>query len=231
MTIPEVTKTMILDTYSVACDIENQLGAYLRRPLPGIYLPGQTNPVMIPGNLYYTRCLRSGRETLVTALEQAVSDIFDINHQLVVSNAQLDALKNQTAQPTVALEVVRDVVESVIIDLSQWLVERNRHAKQDFLLKHLKCEMLHPNNEMILVWVLRQIELLTTDIRRRVADFIDQDDWVMHFQKSMGRDTFVEKTIDFRIYDWHRKMEEGTWQHKTDDGLWQRKVEAGLWHL
>jgi hypothetical protein len=213
MTIPEVTKTMILDTYSVACDIENQLGACLRRPLPGIYLPGQTNPVMVPGNLYYTRCSRSGHETPVTDLRQATSDIFDINHRLVISNAQLARLKNQTTQPVVALELVRDVVESIIIDLSQWLADRNQLASQDVVLKHVSHELLHPNNEMTLIWALRQIELMTTDIRRQVVGFIDQDVWVMHFQKSMGRDTFVEKTIDYRVYDW------------------QRKVEAGLWHL
>lgn len=52
----------------------------------------------------------------------------------------------------------------------------------------------------------------TVDLRTEVQQFIGADKWVMHFHYLRGLDIVVEKTVDFRIFDWERRMASGEWK-------------------
>ncbi len=63
------------------------------------------------------------------------------------------------------------------------------------------------NQEQLLV---RATDLLL-DMRTGLTRFLGDDHWVLHYYSRQGMDFLVEKTVDFRIYDWERRMRSGEW--------------------
>jgi hypothetical protein len=45
---------------------------------------------------------------------------------------------------------------------------------------------------------------MVSPIRGQVRDFAGSNRWVIHFLRCDGLSMMVEKSIDFRIADWHR---------------------------
>ena len=60
--------------------------------------------------------------------------------------------------------------------------------------------------------VLGRASDLLLDMRSDLQRFLGNDHWVMHFHHRCGNDYAVEKTIDFRIFDWERRMKDGEWK-------------------
>lgn len=59
---------------------------------------------------------------------------------------------------------------------------------------------LEPNHE------LRQnLSIHLMDLRSRIAKFLGDDNWIMHFVEEVGNDFVIRKTIDYRIWSWERE--------------------------
>lgn len=57
----------------------------------------------------------------------------------------------------------------------------------------------------------RAVDLLL-EVRTEIVKFVGDDHWVIHYYSRQGLwDYAVEKTVDFRIYDWERRMQSGEW--------------------
>lgn len=60
--------------------------------------------------------------------------------------------------------------------------------------------------------ILTRASGLLMNTRQAVSDFLGDDHWVIHFYGRLDAQSYiVEKTIDYRIADWERRMKTGEW--------------------
>lgn len=52
--------------------------------------------------------------------------------------------------------------------------------------------------------ILNRVEDHVLGLRNDVVEFLGEDRWIMHFQKMKHGDLEIEKTIDYRILQWHQ---------------------------
>lgn len=205
----QVTKQLFLDAAPVAEAIEAQLGAYLLPPEQGIYLPTSGQPVMRPHNFYYqlkrTSANAAPQKVAVTAIEEIASDVYDAEDVVVVPAKLAKYVKLEPALPARGLAVLSTAVDWTLTGAAAWS-KRDSAPLTAFLADHLKDE--HRKDDV----VLQRLSDLTLDLRYDTRQFVGQDLWVIHIHSQRGRDIVVEKTVDFRIFDWERRMASGEWK-------------------
>lgn len=227
----QVTKKLILDAAATAEVIEAQFGAYLLPPEPGVYLPGSSSPAMQAHEFYY-QLRRSSRTSPpemvpVKGVEDIKGAVFDRDGRIVVPAALAKDVSLQPSLPVRGMAVVYSAVDQTLRECAAWS-RRSVGSVGAFLADHLKEEFRQclPDSEEDQLILLRkgipaerlsvlqrntaireQMTDLLGEVRYDVRQFVGQDKWVMHFHYASGRDIEVEKTVDFRIYQW--EMEHG----------------------
>jgi hypothetical protein len=184
----QVTRTMLIDPVPTADSIETLYGEYL---VPMSHSVSAMEPQhMVPGSWYdqYGRLIVREQANLqpVTPPKQQVRR--QPNHPL----------------PVRGIAIVNSLVDWVLSDCSIW--------KQS----HTSC--IDSFAEFVLPEYRGNIDFLEliaghlVDVRTEVREFVGPDRWIMHFHTLRGRDIIVEKTIDFRIFDWERRKQAGEWK-------------------
>lgn len=81
----------------------------------------------------------------------------------------------------------------------------------DYFAPHIRAQFLDMDNSNQIafvdpLWLAIQPALLEAKI------FMGSDPWVMYLVSQENTDVKIERTIDFRIYDWSRRMASGEWK-------------------
>jgi len=202
----EVTAELIVPAYMYAEGIEAQLGLYLPPPARGAYTALSSEPVLKPDHWYYQRVSVNGKiqEINVSSLEEVKGDVYDIDAVLVVPRKLAKTLSWEPSFPSRGMKIVSAAVDWTISEGSRW-AKRPRISLHSVLQEHLREE--YQQDELALC----RLSELVFDVCDQVRQFIGKDHWVMHFHKQRGRDIVVEKTVDWRIVDWERRMASGEW--------------------
>jgi hypothetical protein len=203
----QVTKELIFDAAQVGDLLEAQFGMYLLPPPEGLYLPHQTQPV-VRARQYYYQLSRSKDSTVaaevpIKSLEDIHEDLYDQDHTVVVPKRLSKYLSVAPTLPVRGILLVADMVDWTIQNSAAW-TKRKCPLVGTVIEQHLKEEYRTPE-------VIERVDNLLADIRTDVRQFIGRDTWVMFFHKLRRRDIIVERTVDFRIYDWERRMNSGEW--------------------
>lgn len=200
-----LTSRLILCAISYAYLIENQFGPYLV-PLPqGVYKDGETNPCINPTRLYYSSVqpVANGPRHLapITDFQSVREAVVDESGSLVIPAFMMqDQAKYLSPVPTIparGLMLIELLISKHIENICQHTKYGHYNRKIDSQILD-ECHAIHYDGLLE-----RCIESLTT----QVSDFIGRDDWHIYFTRRIGHDIMVEKTIDYRIYDWNRIQE------------------------
>lgn len=227
----QVTKQLLLDAKPVAEEIEARFGLYLLPPDCGLYLPTSLQPVMRAHEQYYQLMPVEGNLPTVEKIHVQADikgAVYNLDAERVVPAGQVKRLSAQPQLPVRGLQVVFAAVDHTLRQHAAWAKKPVGHCGA-FLAEYLK-EDYHqclPEDEADLEFLRRkgyplqrlqrnselreQLTDALVEIREQVRQFIGQDRWVMHFHYAQGLDIVVDKTIDFRIFDWERRMASGGW--------------------
>lgn len=86
---------------------------------------------------------------------------------------------------------------------------------EDFLAPDWKANFYDTMSSSEQIEFCDEIWLAIQPTLNVVREFMGPDKWLMHFVRLGGTDLVVEKTVDYRIYDWTHRVKSGEW--KTED--------------
>lgn len=187
----QVTRSMLIDALPIAEGIEHECGQYFHPA----HVPVATTPQMVPGQWYdeYGRLFqRVGGPAAVPTV---------VNRPPARTGQRAPSV-----HPARGIAICVGLVDSVLQSTCAW----GKNAKRD--LRDVVHQYVLPQYQTY-DELFDRISDLTLDMRQEVRYFVADDAWIMHFHMLRdGRDIVVEKTIDYRIFDWQRRMAAGEWK-------------------
>jgi hypothetical protein len=193
--------------------IETSFAACLRpHGNHGVFLPGRARPVLEINKQYFQHDLHGKLvSVVVNNIADVKGDFYNIDAELLLSTQRINVahLSLESSLPLLGMKIIEAYAKMVVSETSTWA--RERITTEEILLEFLKPEMAAPNNSELLEKMCDTLDTILRELKTDIRQFIGADDWVMHFVKMRGSDLYVEKTIDFRIYDWTRRTKGGEW--------------------
>lgn len=235
MTQLKVTGHLRIPAVDIAVEIEERVGHILKPQPEGLFIFGQIEPAMEVGKVYYRkefqRVVGHWNEDMQRVIEikvgiddPIISDVYNQDGVVVIRAAQKKLLSRKAPLPTRGLEVITVIVDYLV---SNHFVQ----GKSQFsTMEEAIASVIHPEARMQylrssdhivatgnraqyfnVTVPLGMIQEICDDIIQRITAFLGEDKWVMCFHRSEGEHISIEKTIDFRIYDWMRRTNSGEW--------------------
>lgn len=201
---------LILNIMPYASIIEQTYAEHLMPPEPGIYKFGELKPAIYNNKNYYTQQKQGDRVVRVPVtdfnlIEDTVVDDMDrIVVPAYMMRNKRKYLFNEPAIPARGAEIIRLLIENYFARISPWARAGNYTQKM--------CAFFKPDQSDIVEELF--LERLCESLLCQIQDFVGQDIWNIYFVKFMSLDICVEKSIDYRIYDWTMKK-----QQQLEDGL------------
>lgn len=174
---------------------------------PGIYVHGRLMPVITPNQTLFT--LSDGKQITYEDLPNINDDICDfegkvlIKREIMLNKGRL--LSYGGFYPIGALQLLKAAVNRYLQTFARFAVPfSNEHSA----VRYLKPEYQHLLAEGF-------FDTYINGIITEIHEFVIQDLWRMYFTKVKGDDLYIEKTVDYRIYDWTRMQYEQL--HSNDE--------------
>lgn len=198
------------DPMPTATMVEMVVGDYLRAPDAGIYFKGSTEPVMFATREYFQQAMvngvRMGEATPVKNLEDLNRHmpVFGSDGVVVATPNQIPFLDYEPVLPVSGLRVVRKAIEDVVDGYGS--APANKIARPDPI--QLYADLLSPlvlqEKQEVAELVIDQITGIVSGIRSQVRNFCGDNRWIMHFLREKYGAFVVQKSIDWRIVEYHR---------------------------
>jgi hypothetical protein len=202
MNLP-IIQTLRLDPFPIASMIEAVVGDYLVKPAPGIYAKGKFEPVMNQSGVYYQQG-RNERGEIGNMLVRSIDDIQrgievrDLDGNVVVTPTQIPMLSYSPTLPTRGMAVIERLLSRTLSIYGDQRKQAVRTGDVSQIMDLIKPEHWQDDD------VVNQILGIVSPLRGQVRDFAGPNRWVIHFLRRDRFSLMVEKSIDFRIADWHR---------------------------
>ena len=230
--------TMVIDIFALGAHVEMITAAYLTPYPAGLYLRDQAQPVMLVGETYYQINGKNGeRHSFVLTdantapqLHPVNGEVYDSRDKPVVSQFMVSQLSPFPNIPVKGMEIVKGYIKKIINTQGHWPHGQIIEDTEDLLQADFLPEWLHNPEDaylqepvakqkaivkrLVLDKLVDSIEAALYEMRNQLIEFIGKDKWVMHFvkfSKACRHDVLVEKTINYKVYDWDRRMASGIW--------------------
>ncbi len=205
---------LILDTSEVAQAIAEKFGEFLQKPDPGFYCHNSLLPSVVPGKTYLTeRSSRPVRFENITSVDQ----LKGIKEALVHEGSGEIVIPEyfmQNARRMITTEPVRPVRAYSLIEatVKQHISEFTKHRMNfinDIFIHNRVFNNLTEAGRFLFDDSV--IEDMCEPILTTVSNFLGSDNWNIYFVNRKGLDLYVEKSVDFRIFDWERRNNNDDW--------------------
>lgn len=235
----KIEKLLILDLYNRATQIQEMIAPYLDpeiyegleyartgEPLVGIsVIDAVVERVLVRHASVRRRFMeRQGRTTIDELSSEYLAWRDDINKTNVAGwDNAIGALVRPEVRGGVAIIDVRgyspikiqrwDQQPGICKELRErYGIDPSRHTVSLIGLTDKKEAAFSTYKPEFLELVERIIELLTPQLVE-IAKFMDDQYWVMFSRQWKGSDLYVEQGVDYRVYDWQRRMSTGQWEY------------------
>ena len=202
------TSSLLLPVLNIANAIEACHGQYLLHPQEGYYLPHSLEP--IPSELYIVNKTKTALIPYTGDIRKLTCSIYDKYSNVVASDSimkeQEKYLFSTPKLPVQGLKMVKALVENRIECFLPWVQYQTSRRYIYNLLKSSDVDIFENGS----------LDRLMESIYQMLDDFIKRDIWFIYFIKYIGLDLIVEKTIDFRVKEWHEKIESGLYIERKD---------------
>jgi hypothetical protein len=103
-----------------------------------------------------------------------------------------------------------DIVEKIIDDFLYGLCPHTKTTMNSYPLdKLLKPNLPEEKRERL----INNLESMLVTVIDEISQFVGSDTWHFYFTKRKGSSIIINKTVDFRIFDWYRIK----WAHEEPD--------------
>lgn len=215
-----VEKTLILDGFTAATQIEEILRPWLKAAPYGFYLETQIKPIARPGQLCYRgNSALPGRYDpapfQIRHLDDFQGLLYDEDGNLIFNEARhKNTLHDYPTMPVVGFEMLHDALNHFLQLHSGWVtgLKDARGYEKVWVEKYLVNYDKEFHDQTPDFTPLERAYDTTIQLREQIKDFIGNQTWVMYFVKQKDIDIVIEKTIDYRIWDWTRRTASGEWE-------------------
>ena len=198
------TQVLFLSIIQSAYFIKDTYGDRLIEPVQGIYTPNSLDPVITPNGHFYTRD-EYQRLQEIKDIDEVTTDVINIDGVTVIpaymmQNKERYLFPTPTI-PATEIQLIKCLISRKIGQINPW-VKRGMDDRR--VLQFIK-----PGHEDI--FINDQLDQSLGVLYDQVTHFIGQDEWYIYFVKLRGVDLVIEKTIDYRVWDWTIRTESGQW--------------------
>ena len=202
------TSSLLLSVLNIANIIEACYGQYLIHPQEGYYLPHSLEP--IPTELYIVNKTKTALIPYTGDIRKLTCSIYDKYSNIIANDSimkeQEKYLFSTPKLPVQGLKMVKALVENRVECFLPWVKYQTSQRYIYNLLKSSDVDIFENGS----------LDRLMESIYQMLDDFIKRDIWFIYFIKYIGLDLIVEKTIDFRVKEWHEKIESGLYIERKD---------------
>lgn len=202
------TSSLLLSVLNIANIIEACYGQYLIHPQEGYYLPHSLEP--IPTELYIVNKTKTALIPYTGDIRKLTCSIYDKYSNIIANDSimkeQEKYLFSTPKLPVQGLKMVKALVENRVECFLPWVKYQTSQRYIYNLLKSSDIDIFENGS----------LDRLMESIYQMLDDFIKRDIWFIYFIKYIGLDLIVEKTIDFRVKEWHEKIESGLYIERKD---------------
>ncbi len=213
----DIESSITFNLEDCAGGIELYCADYFLPPPKGIYNNVRVEPVMIDGGNYYT--LEKKNDMMV---RNAVTDLYSVKKGLsvytesndrdivVVSSLQLSnkekCLSTLPIRPYRGMKIVELLINNQINSFIKY--RKGTKGLYDGMSKHFKADINSDELDKAMGAVKEQY----ADTNSSLRDFMGKHDWNIYFVKVKGYTVIVQKSMDWRAYDWACRMESKEWK-------------------
>lgn len=213
----EIESTITLNIEDCASYIESYCADKLLAPPKGIYSNSRIEPVMVDGGNYYTVEFREGRSVRTPVhdlgtVKKNLSVYTEVNgiDRVVVTSLQLlnkeKCLSHFPIRPYRGVKIVEQLITNQIDSFIKY-----RKGTKD-LYGQICSHLQSPLDEEALETIMGAIKEQYSDTRQVIQEFMGKHDWHLYFIKFKGGNVIIQKSIDYRAYDWMCRMESKEWE-------------------
>lgn len=221
---PKVVSTFYIDPVPLARQIETVAGHFIQPCERGVYVLGQTEPLLVPGKEYFQRNNDMSGRPVMTPIHGGTpitGDVYNASGDIVLLRRRLSLLRDSSSLPVQGLKIINAVLEWAIDDNSNWVDKSSMVPYDDMLSEFIITENAFYNTTRVPGMpmidynhfhhlALASLSSMLQHVEKLVTDFIghgEDDGWVMHFIEQVNTtDVALIKSIDYRIHDWMRRM-------------------------
>lgn len=212
----DIEATIVLNMEDCASFIELSCADMLLEPPKGIYSNSSIEPVMVSGGNYYT-VTASATGTVRTP----VSDISEIKKgmsvytevsgidKMVLSSLQIQnkdrCLSSFPMRPYRGIKIAEQLITNQIDNFIKY-----RNGSKD-LYRNIRIHFKKEVDDKVFQEILREIKEQYADTKSVIREFMGKHDWHLYFVKLKGSTITIQKSIDYRAYDWMCRMESKEW--------------------
>ncbi len=203
--IPVISQ-YVVDAVPTAIYLESVMGEAAKPAPTGVYLKNSIAPVIVPGKQYMQRVKnKTGFEDRsIGNIDEVVGNVYTLDGELVLHKSQIKEISLIPQLPVIGIRLLTDMAKAVVVEESSWLKGASVPTSK-ILRDYLQPHYLED------IDLCDRIMSASFDFRHSIRNYIGKDGWIMHFVKSRNTDIIVEKSCDYRIYDWNRRMQSGEW--------------------
>lgn len=209
-----ISSVVILPIIAEAMILEGMYGACLQPEPQGVYKLGETKQVFNPNENYYKGKLDSKNQLQLTPITDfsSTTDHICNRHGHIVINAfmmrnQERYLSSYPSLPTRSIVIIENVLKNHLSGICE-----HPDARRNFNAKIY--ENILPSYHFLLDD--GKIEDICAELCRKVTSFVGYDTWHLYKSSRTNGDVSIEKFIDYRIMDYHRRIDE-EYQNKIDE--------------
>lgn len=212
----EIEATITLNVEDCASYIESYCADNLLPPPKGIYSNSRIEPVMTDGGYYYTIEMR-GLDTVrapvsdLDKVRKGLSVYTDINGRDSVVVTALQLQNKERCLSTLPIRPYRGVkiVEHLITNQIDSFIKYRKGSKDLYhgVSGHLSTKTTPEELESLMGAIKEQY----ADVRLMIQEFMGKHDWNLYFIKFKGGTVTIQKSIDWRAYDWMCRMDSKEW--------------------
>lgn len=183
----------------------------LRKSPEGIYIPGNIEPVVVFIHDYFYKDVdgindRTKIQDFKNNIDEVLSsgrDIVDRSGRVVITAQSARVLKKIRKREVSPRDMLMKVGIGIVLGYLNSLCKYTSITYSDYRFDRLvKDEYLEVKYE-------QAMEAAFDPLLLEVRDFVGKDNYNFYFYKVKGTSLILEKSIDYRIYDWYRiKFEE-----------------------
>lgn len=130
--------------------------------------------------------------------------------------------KRVIPNPSVGIAIIHAFAQRYVDEFCSMWSGKEVPSFEEVMLPFIKvewqCVWDEDAKENVLNYDLfEQLSSMLIELRTDLRMFMGQNHWIMHFFKTCGPDFYVRKTIDYRIFDWERRMQDGSWKNTVQE--------------
>lgn len=207
--LKETKAVLVLNLFDYIHDLIDKYNHTFIDPDPGIYLVGSDIPLLKHNQAYYSESSYL-TQTPISSLDDVEEPILNQDGEIIIPKyimLRKDKMLSSTPfLPVRAFQIVYALVQHVIDQVLPYTPAKDY---QKDILQYVKPEFHHLVTEGYFESILYK---LINDIYM----FIGSDNWNIYYIKSQRSDLIIEKSIDYRVYDWTLQQEQQALED-TDD--------------